>query len=158
MILQHRLKANPERPTIEVVKKYGELPPVKCYSGQLNQAFMNLFANAIDALDESNQGKTYALIEKSPNVITIRTSADEDKVTIRIADNGPGMPEEVRSKLFNAFFTTKPEGKGTGLGLSISYQIVTETHGGNLYCLSSPGNGAEFVIELPLEDEEDSEQ
>ncbi len=155
MILQHRLKANPERPTIEVVKKYDELPPVKCYSGQLNQAFMNLFANAIDALDESNEGKTYAEIEKNPNVITIRTSADEDKVTIRIADNGPGMPEQVRSQLFNAFFTTKPEGKGTGLGLSISYQIVTETHGGNLYCLSSPGNGAEFVIELPLIDVEE---
>jgi predicted ATPase/signal transduction histidine kinase/tRNA A-37 threonylcarbamoyl transferase component Bud32 len=159
MILQHRLKANSQRPTIEVVKKYEDLPPVECYSGQLNQAFMNLLANAIDALEESNEGKTYALIEKNKNVITIRTSADEDKVTIRIADNGPGMPEEVRSKLFNAFFTTKPEGKGTGLGLSISHQIVTETHGGNLYCLSSPGNGAEFVIELPLEDEEEySEQ
>ncbi|MEM1393019.1 MAG: AAA family ATPase [Cyanobacteria bacterium P01_H01_bin.150] len=152
MILQHRFKANSQRPTIEVVKKYEELPPVQCYSGQLNQAFMNLLANAIDALDESNQGKNYAEIEKNPNVITIRTSADEEKVTIRIADNGPGMPEEVRSKLFNAFFTTKPEGKGTGLGLSISHQIVTETHGGNLYCLSSPGNGAEFVIELPLKD------
>ncbi|MGB3642483.1 MAG: GAF domain-containing sensor histidine kinase, partial [Rivularia sp. (in: cyanobacteria)] len=156
MILQHRFKANSQRPKIEVVKKYEDLPLVKCYSGQLNQAFMNLLANAIDALDESNEGKNYAEIEKNKNVITIRTSADEDKVTIRIADNGPGMPEEVRSKLFNAFFTTKPEGKGTGLGLSISHQIVTETHGGNLYCLSSPGNGAEFVIELPLE--EDSEQ
>ncbi|MBV6623337.1 MAG: AAA family ATPase [Rivularia sp. (in: Bacteria)] len=157
MILQHRFKANSERPKIEVVKKYEELPLVKCYSGQLNQAFMNLLANAIDALDESNQDKTYTEVEKNPNVITIRTSADEDKVTIRIADNGPGMPEKVRSKLFDAFFTTKPEGKGTGLGLSISHQIVAETHGGNLYCLSSPGNGAEFVIELPLE-EEDSEQ
>ncbi|MDY6898027.1 MAG: ATP-binding sensor histidine kinase [Cyanobacteriota bacterium] len=157
MILQHRFKANSERPKIELVKKYEELPLVKCYSGQLNQAFMNLLANAIDALDESNEGKTYAEIEKNPNAITIRTSADEDKVTIRIADNGPGMPEEVRRKLFNAFFTTKPEGKGTGLGLSISYQIVTETHDGNLYCLSSPGNGAEFVIELPLEEEEEEE-
>ncbi len=156
MILQHRLKANSQRPTVEIVKKDEKLPPVQCYSGQLNQAFMNLFANAIDALDESNEGKTYAEIEKNKNVITIRTSADEDKVTIRIADNGPGMTQEVRSKLFNAFFTTKPEGKGTGLGLSISHQIVTETHDGNLYCLSSPGNGAEFVIELPLE--EDSEQ
>ncbi len=155
MILQHRFKANAERPTIEVVKKYEDLPLVECYSGQLNQAFMNLLANAIDALDESNQGKNYAEIEKNPNVITIRTSSDEDKVTIRIADNGPGMPEEVRSKLFNAFFTTKPEGKGTGLGLSISHQIVTETHCGNLYCLSSPGNGAEFVIELPLEDDDE---
>ncbi len=153
MILQHRLKANSQRPTVGIIKKYEELPPVKCYSGQLNQAFMNLLANAIDALDESNEGKAYAEIEKNPNIITIRTSADEDKVTISIADNGPGMTEEVRSKLFNAFFTTKPEGKGTGLGLSISYQIVTEKHGGNLYCLSSPGNGAEFVIELPLEED-----
>ncbi|MEO1378302.1 MAG: GAF domain-containing sensor histidine kinase, partial [Cyanobacteria bacterium J06635_10] len=151
MILQHRFKAKAERPAIEVIKKYDELPLVKCYSGQLNQAFMNLLANAIDALDESNEGKTYGEIQKNPNVITIRTSADEDKVTIRIADNGPGMTEEVRNKLFNAFFTTKPEGKGTGLGLSISYQIITEKHGGNLYCISSPGNGAEFVIELPLE-------
>ncbi|MGF1677538.1 MAG: ATP-binding protein, partial [Rivularia sp. (in: cyanobacteria)] len=151
MILQHRLKAKAERPAIQIIKKYEKIPLLKCYSGQLNQAFMNLLANAIDALDESNEGKTYAEIEKNPNVITICTSADEDKVTIRIADNGPGMTEEVRSKLFNAFFTTKPEGKGTGLGLSISHQIVTEKHGGNLYCISSPGNGAEFVIELPLE-------
>ncbi|MGD1909487.1 MAG: AAA family ATPase, partial [Rivularia sp. (in: cyanobacteria)] len=151
MILQHRFKAKAERPAIEVIKKYDELPLIKCYSGQLNQAFMNLLANAIEALDESNEGKTYAEIQKNPNVITILTSADEDKVTIRIADNGPGMTEEVRNKLFDAFFTTKPEGKGTGLGLSISYQIVTEKHGGNLYCISSPGNGAEFVIELPLE-------
>ncbi|MEM9924163.1 MAG: ATP-binding sensor histidine kinase [Cyanobacteria bacterium P01_D01_bin.50] len=151
MILQHRFKAKAERPAIEVIKKYDDLPLFKCYSGQLNQAFMNLLANAIDAFDESNEGKTYREIQKNPNVITICTSADEDKVTIRIADNGPGMTEEVRNKLFNAFFTTKSEGKGTGLGLSISYQIVTEKHGGNLYCISSPGNGAEFVIELPLE-------
>ncbi|MBE9213369.1 AAA family ATPase [Plectonema cf. radiosum LEGE 06105] len=157
MILQHRLKAKAERPTIQIIKKYEELPLVRCYSGQLNQAFMNLLANAIDALDESNEGKTYAEIEKNPNVITIRTSAKEEKVTIQIADNGPGMTEEVRSKLFKAFFTTKPEGKGTGLGLSISYQIITEKHGGNLYCISSPGNGAEFVIELPLEVTDDEE-
>jgi len=151
MILQHRLKAKAERPEIQIVKEYEELPLIKCYSGQLNQAFMNLLANAIDALEESNQGKTYTQIKKNPNVITIRTSAMVDKVTISIADNGPGMSEEVKNNLFNAFFTTKPEGKGTGLGLSISYQIVTEKHDGNLYCISSPGNGAEFVIELPLD-------
>lgn len=151
MILQHRLKAKAERPAIKIIKEYDKLPLVKCYSGQLNQAFMNLLANAIDALDESNQGKTYAEIEQNPNTIIIRTSADREKVTVSFADNGPGMTEEVRNKLFKAFFTTKPEGKGTGLGLSISYQIVTEKHGGYLYCISSPGNGAEFVIELPLE-------
>jgi len=158
MILQHRLKAKAERPAIQIIKKYEKIPLLKCYSGQLNQAFMNLLANAIDALDESNEGKTYAEIEKNPNVITIRTSADEDKVTICFADNGPGMTQEVRDQLFQAFFTTKPEGKGTGLGLSISHQIVTEKHGGNLYCISSPGNGAEFVIELPLEATFDDEE
>lgn len=151
MILQHRLKAKPERPEIKIIKKYEDIPDIKCYSGQLNQAFMNLLANAIDALDESNQGKTYTEIEKNPNVITISTSADEDKVTIRIADNGPGMSQVVKSKLFKAFFTTKPEGKGTGLGLSISHQIITEKHSGQLHCISSPGKGAEFIIELPLE-------
>jgi signal transduction histidine kinase len=155
MILQHRLKDRKERPAIQIIKKYGDLPPVKCYPGQLNQVFMNLLANAIDALDEYNQGRTYVEIEKDPNVITISTEQvtleELDKVVIRIADNGPGMPESVREKLFNPFFTTKPEGKGTGLGLSISYQIVTEKHEGTIQCISSPGEGACFVIQIPLE-------
>jgi predicted ATPase/signal transduction histidine kinase len=172
MILQHRLKPRQERPAIQIVKKYGDLPLVKCYSGQLNQVFMNLLANAIDALDEYNQGRTYLEIEKNPNIITITTELvtleeelaigqenltnekiTNEKVVIRIADNGPGMPEAVRKKLFNPFFTTKPEGKGTGLGLSISFQIVTEKHGGVIECISSPGEGACFVIQLPLEAE-----
>ena len=155
MILQHRLKDRRERPAIQIVKKYGDLPPVKCYPGQLNQVFMNLLANAIDALDEYNQGRTYVEIEKDPNVITISTELvtleELDKVVIRIVDNGPGMPESVREKLFNPFFTTKPEGKGTGLGLSISYQIVTEKHEGTIECISSPGEGACFIIQIPLE-------
>lgn len=111
---------------------------------------MNLLANAIDALDESNQGKTYQEIEQNPNTITIRTIAQEDWVQISIKDNGPGMTEESRQKLFKAFFTTKPEGKGTGLGLSISYQIITEKHGGTLDFISQPGEGAEFVIRIPV--------
>jgi predicted ATPase/signal transduction histidine kinase/tRNA A-37 threonylcarbamoyl transferase component Bud32 len=150
MILQHRLKASPTRPAIQVIKEYGKLPPVACFPGQMNQVFMNLLANAIDALEESNQGKTFAEIEKNPNVITIRTQVADNQLMIHITDNGPGMSEETRQKLFDAFFTTKPEGQGTGLGLSISYQIVTEKHGGTLECISSPGQGAEFVIQIPL--------
>jgi predicted ATPase/signal transduction histidine kinase/tRNA A-37 threonylcarbamoyl transferase component Bud32 len=154
LILSHRLKAKPERPAIRVVKNYGKLPPVNCYSGQLNQVFMNLIANAIDAMEDGNVGKSLAELEQHPNTITISTSAAYNAVTIRIADNGPGMSEAVRQKLFDAFFTTKPEGKGTGLGLSISYQIITENHDGTLECVSAPGQGAEFVVRLPLQPEE----
>ncbi len=151
MILQHRLKANSIRPTIEVIKEYGELPLVSCFPGQMNQVFMNLLANAIDALEESTYGKSFVENSQHPNTITIRTKLVDDQVIIRIADNGQGMSEAVRQKLFNAFFTTKPEGKGTGLGLSISYQIITEKHGGILECISSPGQGAEFIIQIPFE-------
>ncbi|MGB3651854.1 MAG: GAF domain-containing protein [Rivularia sp. (in: cyanobacteria)] len=150
MILSHRFKAKPERPAIQVVKKYGDLPLVKCYSGQINQVFMNLFSNAIDALEESNEGKSYEEINRNPNIITVTTAVDVPWVNIIIADNGTGIPTQVKQKLFDAFFTTKVEGKGTGLGLSISYQIITEKHGGTLECISSPGNGAKFVIRIPL--------
>jgi PAS domain S-box-containing protein len=150
IVLSHRLKAKPERPAIQVIKEYGNLPLIPCFSGQINQVFMNLLANAIDALDESNVGKSYFDVEENPNIIKISTFVEPHQVTIKIADNGLGMPEEVRAKLFDAFFTTKSEGKGTGLGLSISYQIITEAHNGTLECFSSPGNGAEFVIKLRL--------
>ncbi|BAU44636.1 sensor histidine kinase [Leptolyngbya sp. O-77] len=153
LILSHRLKAKPERPAIRIVKNYGTLPPVNCYSGQINQVFMNLIANAIDAMEEGNAGKALSELEQHPNTITISTTATDHAVTIRIADNGPGMSEAVRQKLFDAFFTTKPEGKGTGLGLSISYQIVAENHGGTLECYSSPGQGAEFVVQIPVQSE-----
>ncbi|MDJ0798467.1 MAG: trifunctional serine/threonine-protein kinase/ATP-binding protein/sensor histidine kinase [Calothrix sp. MO_167.B12] len=150
MILQNRLKAKKQRPAIQIVKEFGDLPEIKCYPGQLNQVFMNLLANAIDALDESNQGKTYKEIEKSPNIITIRTKIDREYVIISISDNGPGMTESVRQKLFEPFFTTKPEGKGTGLGLSITTQIVTEKHSGTIECISDIGKGAEFLIKIPF--------
>jgi PAS domain S-box-containing protein len=148
MILSHRLKAKPERPAIKIVKNYAYLPLVNCYSGQINQVFMNLIANAIDALEESNQGKSYQEIELEPNIITIATAASGNWVTIIIADNGTGIPPQIKQKLFDAFFTTKVEGKGTGLGLSISHQIITEKHGGTLECISSPGNGAKFIIQI----------
>ncbi|OUL17654.1 serine/threonine protein kinase [Nostoc sp. T09] len=150
MILSHRLKADPARPAIYVIRNYGNLPKVACYPGQLNQVFMNLLANAIDALEESNQGKTYAFLEQNPNIITISTTTNDQHVKICIADNGMGMSESVKQKLFQAFFSTKPEGKGTGLGLSISYQIVTEAHNGTFECFSSPGEGAEFIIQIPI--------
>jgi len=151
MILQHRLKAKPERPAIQVVKEYGNLPPVECYPGQLNQVFMNLIANAIDVFDEYNSSRTYTEIERRPNIIRIRTEVlDGNQVVIRIVDNGLGMTEEVRSRLFDPFFTTKPVGKGTGLGLSISYQIVVEKHLGKIECNSASGEGTEFAIAIPI--------
>ncbi|MCV3212751.1 ATP-binding protein [Plectonema radiosum NIES-515] len=140
MILQHRFQANNNQQEIQVIKEYGQLPLVECYAGQLNQVFMNLIANAIDALEETRNTPT----------ISINTQlTDENKVLISIRDNGVGIPENIRSKLFNPFFTTKAVGKGTGLGLSISYQIV-EKHRGKLWCDSILGQGTKFVIEIPL--------
>ncbi|MEM9927053.1 MAG: GAF domain-containing protein [Cyanobacteria bacterium P01_D01_bin.50] len=150
MILSHRLKAKPESPAIKIVKNYGTLPLVKCDCGQINQVFMNLISNAIDALDESNRGKSYQEINQNPNIITITTATDVPWVTITIADNGMGIPPQVQQKLFDAFFTTKVEGKGTGLGLSISYQIITQKHGGTLECFSTVEDGTKFVIRIPL--------
>ncbi|MEG4588712.1 AAA family ATPase [Microcoleus sp. MOSTC5] len=148
MILRHRLKANEKHPEIQIIKEYGKIPKVKCYLGQLNQVFMNLLANAIDALEESNQGKNFAEIEAHPNQITIRTKVEGEKVKIAIADNGNGMSEEVKNRIFDHLFTTKDVGKGTGLGLAISRQIVEEKHGGKLSCISALGEGTEFVIEI----------
>ncbi|MDA0865573.1 MAG: HAMP domain-containing sensor histidine kinase, partial [Cyanobacteria bacterium] len=151
MILQHRLKANAQRPAIQILKDYGEIPEIACYPGQLNQVFMNILANAIDALDDSQDGLAYKDLEAHPHTIQIRTQvSDAQRLTVSIQDNGPGIPEAVRSKLFNPFFTTKPVGKGTGLGLSISYRIITEKHGGKLFCDSVLGQGTTFVIELPI--------
>ncbi len=152
MILRHRLKSNQKRPEIVIIKDYGKLPLVNCYPGQLNQVFMNLLANAIDALDEACVDLSYQEIEANPKQITICThmSGEEQWVTIRIKDNGLGMNEEVQQKIFEHLFTTKSVGHGTGLGLSISRQIVIEKHGGKLSCISSLGAGSEFIIEIPL--------
>ncbi|MEH2368028.1 PAS domain-containing sensor histidine kinase [Nostoc sp.] len=157
MILQSRFKGNNQRPTIEIIKEYGKLPLVECYAGQLNQVFMNILSNAIDALEESFiicpiLGENARRIEQRtlPH-ICIRTQLQQpNQVTIRIADNGLGIPEDVKKQLFDPFFTTKPIGQGTGMGLAISYQIITEKHGGSLECFSQPGQGAEFAIKIPL--------
>jgi len=150
-LLHHRLKAKPDHPEIELIKEYGQLPQVECHAGQLNQVFMNIISNAIDALDESNQQRSFAEIQQHPNRIQISTKViDDNWVAIHISDNGRGVCETVGPKLFDPFFTTKPIGKGTGLGLSISYQIIVEKHGGRLYCQPILGKGIEFVIEIPI--------
>ena len=152
-ILQHRLKANNERPAIKTIKDYGDIPPVKCYLGKLNQVFMNILVNAIDSIEESNQGKSFTEIEAAPNTIAIKTELSEadPSVVIKIKDNGKGISDEIKSKIFDQFFTTKSIGKGTGLGLSISRQIVEETHGGSLTCSSVEGEGSEFTIMIPID-------
>ncbi|NEP46869.1 MAG: HAMP domain-containing histidine kinase, partial [Okeania sp. SIO2H7] len=152
LILKHRLKANQSRPEIEIVKNYGELPEVNCYPGQLNQVFMNLIANAIDALEEGNSGRSFEEIKVHPNRITITTEVDgqKPKVLVKIKDNGIGMSKEVKEKVFQHLFTTKVVGKGTGLGLSISRQIVEGKHGGKITLISAEGKGTEFAIALPL--------
>jgi len=150
LILQSRLRARGNYPEIAVIKDYGNLPLVECYSGKINQVFMNLIGNAIDAIEEYNAGRSIAEAKANRSKIKIRTEVQNSKAIIRIYDNGPGMPEEVCQQLFEAFFTTKPADKGTGLGLSISYKVVQE-HGGMLSCVSAPGHGAEFIIEMPIE-------
>lgn len=150
MILHHRLKARPERPEIEVIKNYGRLPLVECYAGQINQVFMNILVNAIDALEEFNTGRTYEEIQEHPSRITIDTTlVDHQWVQVAISDNGAGMSESVRQQIFHPFFTTKPVGKGTGMGMAISYQII-EKHQGKLSCSSTLNQGTEFVIQIPI--------
>ncbi|HBB34458.1 MAG TPA: hybrid sensor histidine kinase/response regulator [Cyanobacteria bacterium UBA8803] len=147
MILGYRLKAHSERPAIDIIKKYGNLPLVECYSGQLNQVFMNILSNAIDGLEQAIHSH-----KKFAPAITIQTEAVEgDRVAIRIIDNGWGIPPEVQKRIFEPFFTTKPVDKGTGLGLAISYQIVAEKHQGSLQCVSELGQGSEFAILIPLQ-------
>ncbi|ELS34672.1 MULTISPECIES: ATP-binding protein [Pseudanabaena] len=165
MILQSRIKSTPSRPEILIKRDYGDLPEVECYAGQLNQVFMNLLTNAIDALEsDAEHNGMWQMVNDKPqwtrkdgkvSTILIRTEilnnqSHGDRLVVTIADNGSGIPEDIRNRLFDLFFTTKPVGKGTGLGLSIAYQIVTENHGGKLSFRSEVGIGTEFTIEIPL--------
>ncbi|MGE5659485.1 MAG: AAA family ATPase [Actinomycetota bacterium] len=153
LILKHRLKANNDRPAIEVVKEYGNLPLVPCFPGPLNQVFMNILANAIDALEEANQGRSFKEIQANPNRITIQTRIKDNQwAVIKIIDNGIGMSEDVKSHIFAHLFTTKTVGRGTGLGLAIAHQIVVEKHGGTIQVNSTPGQGTEFKIEIAVSD------
>jgi signal transduction histidine kinase len=151
LMLQHRLRETENRPAIAIVKDYGNLPLVTCYPSELNQVFMHLLNNAIDALD------VWALNEqttKNPQIQIYTQQTQTNTVKIAIADNGPGIEQSLRSRLFNPFFTTKSVGKGSGLGLSISHQIIVQKHRGQITCSSSPGQGAEFLLEIPLEQPE----
>ncbi|MEW6495490.1 MAG: PAS domain S-box protein [Cyanobacteriota bacterium] len=217
MILDNRLKVQPHRAAIQVIKEFGDLPLVDCYPGELNQVFMNILSNAIDTLErrlkedsslnptirictevvriregsaQVQNSKPYERISPfdpqvaKPNAFKIQNSSTQfkiqnpfgllpspevnsghqqlkskietspvsltQKIVIRIADNGPGIPPNIQKRLFDPFFTTKPVGQGTGLGLSISHSIVVKKHNGKLYCNSQLGKGTEFAIELPL--------
>ncbi|MFM7424459.1 MAG: sensor histidine kinase, partial [Elainella sp.] len=158
MILQNRLKGGRINLPIQVVKDYGNLPLVECYGGAINQVFMNLLSNAIDAVEEQvlrhPETAPHIAHQIAPQIapcIQIQTCLlDAERVQIAIRDSGTGMSPATVDQIFNPFFTTKPPGKGTGLGLSISYQIITERHGGTLTCRSEVGQGSEFVIEIPI--------
>ncbi|MEH2322198.1 MAG: response regulator [Nostoc sp.] len=154
VMLQHRLRETADRPAIVVVKDYGKLPLITCYASELNQVFMHLLNNAIDAIEEGvgKQFSTPYSLLPTPQ-IRIHTEVTLNTIKIAIADNGPGIEESLRSRLFDPFFTTKPVGKGSGLGLSISYQIIVQKHRGNITCTSSVGQGAEFAMEIPIEQE-----
>ena len=156
LILQHRLKLQSNRSEIQVIKKYGDLPLVECHVNQINQVFMNLLTNGIDALETYNQEQFPFNSQGNSNemTITIYTEiTDNNWVIIRISDNGVGISEAILNRLFEPFFTTKPVGQGTGLGLSISYQIIVEQHGGKLLCDSIKGEGTEFTIHIPIRQE-----
>ena len=147
LILQHRLKPHGTFSGIEIIKDYGELPKIECYAGQMNQVFMNVINNAIDVLTPESEEN---IVHPATIRISSQVSTNNTHIVVSIADNGPGIRKEVKQRIFDPFFTTKPVGKGTGLGLAISYQIVVEKHGGLMECISEPGKGTEFWIEIPL--------
>jgi signal transduction histidine kinase len=148
MILDHRLKGNGSHPPIQIVKNYSTAMITECYPGLMGQVFVNLLSNAVDALDEA---VVAGRCDRPEIVITTEVNLGERSMTIRVRDNGPGIPAHVRQRMFDPFFTTKPVGKGTGLGLAISYQIITEKHRGRLLCNSDPAWGTEFVVMIPLQ-------
>ncbi|MEH1970459.1 sensor histidine kinase [Nostoc sp.] len=152
MILNRRLTATPNLPEIQIIKKYGDLPLVECYAGQLNQVFMNVLVNAIDALEEASQKRSFEDFKTNPNQIKIQTQIDKSShyAIIQIYDNGIGMSEDVKQRVFDHMFTTKPVGKGIGLGMAIAYQIVVDKHAGTIEVDSTPGCGTEFIIRIPL--------
>ncbi|MDZ8225742.1 AAA family ATPase [Nostoc sp. ChiVER01] len=150
LILKHRLKASEQRPEITVVTEYDNLQPVKCFPGQLNQVFMNILANAIDALNESSIGRSFEYLKLNPHKIIVRTVIENHHLKISIADNGTGISEDVKARIFDHLFTTKGVGKGTGLGLAIARQIVEEVHLGKIEVNSVLGEGTEFVIYIPI--------
>ena len=150
LILQSRIKGSGDGPPIVIEKNYGDLPLVECMAGHLNQVFMNIIVNAIDALDEQNLNRILEQQQQCPSWIKINTAMiDDRRISIVIQDNGPGIPDAIQSKIFDPFFTTKPVGKGTGMGMSISYQIITEKHNGQI-SVQSNSNGTTFILIIPI--------
>ena len=140
---------------INIIKEYGSFPDIECYPGKLNQVFMNILSNAIDALEERDCQRSIQAMSETPSIIYIQTQiVNQNQILICIKDNGLGIPEDIQERLFDPFFTTKPVGKGTGLGLAISQQIVEEVHQGTLQCSSTIGEGTEFRITIPMQIEE----
>jgi len=152
MILNHRLTATPERSEIEIIRKYGDLPQIECYAGQLNQVFMNVLVNAIDALEAASEERKLQTVKTNPNHIRIQTQLDKltQDAIVQIYDNGIGMCDEVKRRVFDHMFTTKPVGKGIGLGMAIAYEIVVEKHAGSIQVNSTLGRETEFTIRIPL--------
>ncbi|NEO83098.1 MAG: response regulator [Spirulina sp. SIO3F2] len=152
-ILSNRLKASDARPEIKMIRDYGEIPSLIGYGEKLNQAFMNILANAIDAIEEKNLGKTYTEIEQDCNQIFIQTINFYNQVVLKIKDNGCGIDADIKARIFEQGFTTKPVGQGTGLGMTIAHQIITQKHGGTIRCHSIRGEGTTFIIALPISSE-----
>lgn len=150
LLLQHRIKSKSDQPKFQIVKNYGEIPPIECYAGQLNQVFMNLLSNSMDALHELEQDGYFSTNQTHPTITISTRKIHGNFVQISIKDNGCGIPELVKAKIFDPFFTTKPVGQGTGIGLSISHQIIVDKHRGKIECLSEVGKGTEFLIEIPI--------
>ena len=150
MVLQSRLKSQRHRPDIKIIKFYGDIPQVNCYPSELNQVFLNLFNNAIDALDNNGDSPVHSGSNNSPTITLTTAAKGKNTIIIEIKDNGIGMSPTISNRIFDPFFSTKPVGSGTGLGLSMSYQIIVEKHQGKIYCQSQLGQGTTFTIELPL--------
>lgn len=154
LLLQHRLRAEGDCPEIEVIKNYGQLPRLDCYASQLNQVFMHLLNNAIDALQSKSSPRRITISTEIASECCSIVSDNKQQATsyivIKIADNGPGISEETQQRIFDPFFTTKPVGSGTGLGLAISHQIVVEKHQGQISCISELGQKTEMIVEIPL--------
>jgi len=151
VILQNRLNGRAGEPKIHVIKNYGDLPLVECYGGLLNQVFMNLFVNGIDAIEQQRERlESAGEFDYTGKIIITTAITSENQVLISIQDNGCGMSPEVQAQIFNPFFTTKPIGKGTGMGLATSYQIIEEQHQGSILVNSTLGDGTEFAITLSI--------
>lgn len=150
MVLQSRLKSQQNRPEIKLIKNHGNIPNLNCYASEINQVFLNILNNAIDAFDDHGNSQLNSRLNQEPTISIATKQKEDSTIVIQIKDNGVGMSQGVSRRIFDPFFSTKLVGSGTGLGLSMSYQIIVEKHKSKLYLQSELGEGTTFVIELPL--------